>query len=118
MRSPVKFKFGSIALVLGLVITTLFLMGYKNQSDKPPTKHTVEIHQMKFNPATLTVHKGDTVVWINKDYVPHDVTDEDNHSWTSGTLDKGQKWSKVITKDVNYFCSIHVVMKGAIKVVN
>lgn len=90
-------------------------MGY-NQPEKPKT-HTVEIYQMKFNPDTLTVHKDDTVVWINKDYVPHDVSDDDKDSWTSGPLDKGEKWSKVITKDEDYYCSIHVVMKGSIKVV-
>lgn len=116
MKSLVKYRLGSLILFLALTVTTLFLMGY-GKADKPKT-HTVEIYQMKFNPATLTVHKGDTVVWINKDYVQHDVTNKDKYSWTSGPLDKGQKWSKVITKDQDYYCSIHVVMKGTIKVVN
>lgn len=116
MKSPVNYKLYPVVLFLGLAVTTLFLMGY-SKPDKPKT-HTVEIYQMKFNPATLTVRKGDTVVWINKDYVAHDVTDEDDHSWTSDPLNKGEKWSKVIIKDEDYYCSIHVVMKGMIKVVN
>lgn len=93
--------------------------GIKSNSmpgDKVPTKHTVSISGMKYSPADLVVNKGDTVVWINKDFVVHDVTDEKEKKWTSGKLDRDESWSKVIVKDEQYFCSIHVVMKGTIKV--
>lgn len=83
---------------------------------KGPAKHVVTIYQMKFTPANLVVEKGDTVVWVNKDFVVHDVTDEKNKSWTSGPLKQGESWSKAITKDEQYYCSIHVVMKGTVKV--
>lgn len=115
MGHLLKYRFGAIALVLTMIVTPLFLMGY-DKSDKPKT-HTVEIYQMKFAPAVLTVQKGDTVVWVNRDYVEHDVTVDDK-SWTSGPFGKGQKWSKVVTKSFDYYCSIHVVMKGKIKVEN
>jgi plastocyanin len=78
--------------------------------------YTVEINQMKFTPDNLEVNKGDTVVWVNKDYVQHDVTDKVNKEWTSGPMNKDSKWSKVITKDEDYYCSIHVVMEGKIRV--
>jgi plastocyanin len=32
---------------------------------------TVEIKDMKFQPAEITVKKGDTIVWINHDMVTH-----------------------------------------------
>ncbi|MFD1162089.1 MULTISPECIES: plastocyanin/azurin family copper-binding protein [Hwangdonia] len=102
-----------------LILLIMFLMGYKNPENnvgfsKAPTTHTVTIFRMKFNPANLTVKKGDTVVWINKDFVPHDVTEELSHKWTSKPFNKGEKWSKVINEDIEYFCNLHKVMKGTI----
>ncbi|SDC80433.1 plastocyanin/azurin family copper-binding protein [Niabella drilacis] len=75
----------------------------------------VVIEQMKFVPDTITVKKGDTILFVNKDIVPHDVTGVDQH-WASGTLAPGSSWRFVPRQDGDYFCSIHVVMKGRITV--
>ncbi|WP_172623066.1 plastocyanin/azurin family copper-binding protein [Flavisolibacter ginsenosidimutans] len=75
----------------------------------------VEINKMKFVPDQLTVHKGDTVVWINNDLTNHCVTDT-GKAWTSSTIVPGRFWTKVFTKNADYFCAIHVVMKGKIQV--
>ena len=74
--------------------------------------YNVEIKQMQFQPAELTLQKGDTVVWINHDIVAHDVTEETGKLWTSGSLAPGKSWSLVVTQSADYYCSIHVVMKG------
>ena len=69
---------------------------------------------MKFNPAELVVTKGDTVIWINRDFFTHDVASVNNNSWKTKPLEKGESWTKVITKDEDYFCPLHIVMKGKI----
>ena len=74
--------------------------------------HTVEIKQMKFEPSELKLHKGDTVLWINKDITDHDITEESKKAWSSSKLPMGETWSKVVTESADYFCSMHVVMKG------
>ena len=74
--------------------------------------HTIEIKQMKFQPSELRLHKGDTVLWINKDITDHDVTEETKKAWTSSKLPMGKSWSKVVEESADYFCSMHVVMKG------
>lgn len=76
------------------------------------TFHTVLIKQMKFEPAELNLHKGDTVLWINKDITDHDVTEETRKVWASPKLMIGKSWTKVVKESANYYCSIHVVMKG------
>ena len=43
-------------------------------SSKNAVPTVVEIREFKFEPATLTVHEGDTVEWKNDDNVPHTVT--------------------------------------------
>ncbi|MGN6618077.1 MAG: plastocyanin/azurin family copper-binding protein [Ilyomonas sp.] len=100
----------------------LLLIGFLLQSctnSNQESKHqlyTVEIKQMKFNPAEITVHKGDTIVFENKDLVAHDVTEEKDKAWTSGSLAPNASWKMVADKNSDYFCSIHVVMKGKIRI--
>ena len=78
--------------------------------------YTVEIKQMKFVPAVVNAQKGDTVTWINRDIVNHDVTEVAAGAWTSGILPYGKSWSLVVSHSWDYYCSIHVVMIGKIKV--
>lgn len=105
-------------LVLAVLICFLVaLMGFRSPENVyKPTRHTVTIFKMKFNPADLTVKKGDTVVWLNKDFYQHDVTEMTNRKWTSKPMNKGDIFSKVIKADVKYFCDLHKVMKGTITV--
>jgi plastocyanin len=81
-----------------------------------PNYHIVEIKQMKFIPAELSLKKGDTVCWVNKDITNHDVTEETKKIWNSPPLTIGQSWTKVISVSAEYYCSIHLVMKGKLKV--
>jgi plastocyanin len=77
---------------------------------------TVEIKEMKFQPAVLTVPAGGTIVFINKDMVTHDITEEATRAWSSNLLPPGKSWTMIADKSANYFCSIHAVMKGKIVV--
>lgn len=78
--------------------------------------HTVEIKQMKFEPAELTVQKGDTVVWLNNDMVVHDVTEQYGKEWTSSPIPLNESWQMIVTQSWDYYCSLHVVMKGKLVV--
>lgn len=102
---------------LYLLISILLFNSCSSDPGKAvPKVYTVEIRQMKFQPAELKVLKGDTVVFINRDFVTHDVTEESSKSWTSSSLPVGKSWSLVVAKSFNYYCSIHQVMKGKIVV--
>ncbi|GEM_PF-1442186 len=75
--------------------------------------HVVTIENMKFNPATITVNKGDQVTFINKDIVGHNAT-EVNKVWASPMLQTGQSWPFTPEKTSDYYCTVHLVMKGKI----
>lgn len=80
-----------------------------------PHRDTVTINMMAFHPDTLTVNKGDTVVWINQDIVAHDVSHFPDRSWHSDTLNPhAGVFVKVIEDSAGYFCSIHPTMTGKI----
>lgn len=79
------------------------------------TRDTILIKMMKFIPDTIEVSKGDTLVFVNEDFVAHDVTEKDK-AWSSSKIEAGETWMMIAQENVNYFCSIHVVMTGRIVV--
>lgn len=78
--------------------------------------HEVVISKMNFSPETISIKKGDTVIFNNQDPVAHDITEEKTKAWTSSKLEPGQTWSLVVSESADYYCSLHQVMKGRILV--
>jgi len=79
--------------------------------------HTVRIEGMKFVPERLEVATGDTVVWTNKDFLPHSVTAKEARV-ESGDLAPGKTFRFVARKkgEMPYICRLHPVMKGVLAV--
>jgi plastocyanin len=78
--------------------------------------HQVAIRAMQFDPPTLQVSVGDTVVWTNEDLVPHTVTAAG--SFDSQSLSTKQTWTYTASKagEYAYGCSFHPTMKGTLTV--
>jgi plastocyanin len=79
--------------------------------------HTVVIDASSFTPASLTVKEGDTVVFVNKDFVEHTATSDDG-AFDSDTIAPGKQWEYVAKKKGSYpyTCTFHPSMKGTLKV--
>ena len=78
--------------------------------------HTVTIEGMKFEPATLTVKRGDRIVWQNKDVVPHTATAAG--VFDSGSIAPGKSWSTTAARAGTqpYVCRFHPGMKAEVVV--
>lgn len=79
----------------------------------------VVINNFAFGPATLTVKRGTTVTWINKDGDAHTVTAVGAKPlFGSNPLDTGDSFSFTFNEPGTYayFCKIHPTMKGVIVV--
>jgi len=85
-------------------------------AEKPQT-HTVEIKNFKFAPRKLQVRPGDTILWINRDIVPHTATAGDQ-GWDTGSLKRGQSKSLEVRWEMTfaYICRFHPSMKAEITV--
>ena len=77
----------------------------------------VQIKGFAFNPPVLTISKGDTVRWTNKDSAPHTATADDN-AFTTDTLQTGQSGQITFDKPGTYayHCAIHPNMKAKVVV--
>jgi plastocyanin len=82
-----------------------------------PTTHTVTIDATRFEPAVLAVTAGDTVVWINKDIIPHTATSQTG-LFDSGSLVQGQsfRYTPQQVGEFAYLCTFHPAMKATLRV--
>ena len=78
----------------------------------------VEIANLAYNPAQITIPVGGTVTWKNDDTVPHTVTARDRTVLQSGTINPGDSFSKTFDTPgtIEYFCEFHANMSGTIVV--
>ncbi len=72
---------------------------------------------MAFHPAEVSARPGDTIVWINRDFVPHTATALDS-AWTSPPLAVGQRWQMIAeaTTASEYLCAFHPVMEARVSI--
>jgi plastocyanin len=79
------------------------------------TTHQIAIRGFAFEPPSLRVAPGDTVVWTNADLVPHTAT-ATGGAWDSGSLEDGASWRWVAghAGTYEYLCSFHPGMQGTL----
>ena len=77
--------------------------------------HEIVMEGVAFKPQTLTVKKGDSVVWVNNDVFPHTATAADR-TFDSGEIASTRKWKLVAKKSGRfpYICTLHPTMKGTL----
>ena len=87
-----------------------------NASAAKPATHHVVIDGLKYEPETLTVRRGDTIIWTNKDPFPHTVTAPGK--FDSHDIPAGGSWKYVARTagDYAYICTLHPNMKGTLRV--
>lgn len=83
-----------------------------------PQTHTIIIRELKFQPAVLTVHVGDTVEWKNEDIFPHNAVSIEPKEFDSATIPVGSSWKYQTAKKGNYFyqCTLHPNMRAKLVV--
>jgi plastocyanin len=79
-------------------------------------RYTVEISQMRYGSLPSNLKVGDSLVWVNKDTVPHTVTAKD-HSFDLH-IDPGKQATLTLAKagSIAIYCIFHPTMRGTLKV--
>lgn len=77
----------------------------------------MEIFNNRFGPDVLRVRVGTSVAWANYDAVPHDVKAA-NRSFESGNLPLLGRYIQTFSSPgtVEYFCAVHLEMRGRVVV--
>ncbi|WP_206957260.1 cupredoxin domain-containing protein [Trinickia acidisoli] len=77
--------------------------------------YIVTIEQMHFAPPTVIVHRGDSVVWVNKDLVAHTAS-TNAKGFDSGSIAPEASWRYVASRSGRYpyQCLFHPTMHGTL----
>lgn len=94
-----------------------YLMVMAMVSGGAPHRHVVEMKGFRFEPAVVRVAEGDTIVWENRDIVPHTATAADK-SWDSGNVPAQSRAITIVRGrgEQSYSCLYHSGMKGKLVV--
>jgi plastocyanin len=105
--------FPSARRSLAAAVAALLIGG----ADAAPVVHTVTIDGFEFHPPEITVGKGDVVVWVNKDPVPHTATAK-GAALDSGSIAASGSFRFTATREgrFDYVCTLHPTMKGVLVV--
>ena len=106
------------AATLPLAATLIMGVVGLSPDDRPkPKTHTVTMENMRFQPQSLTVAPGDTVVWVNKDLVPHTATSKAG-GFDSQVIPAEKSWKFTVRKkgEFAYICTYHPLMKAVLRV--
>ncbi|HEY7945321.1 MAG: cupredoxin family copper-binding protein [Burkholderiales bacterium] len=104
-----------LAAVLLCACATLLFDAGAIAAGKPQT-HQIVIDGLKYEPETLTVKRGDTIVWTNKDPFPHTVTAQGKFDSHDIPADGTWKYVARTTGEYAYICTLHSNMKGVLRV--
>ena len=91
------------------------------QEQTPPSQsqqktYEIQIKSFAFNPGTLTINKGDSIVWTNTDSASHTIISDSGSEVSSQSLSTGQSYSHTFNTagTYAYHCSVHPSMKASI----
>lgn len=96
------------------IIVIFLMISCTEQNSDSSNTHIIEIEQMSFIPETLSISPDDSVKWINKDLVTHDVESNNPEKWKSPKLEQRESFTVEVTSKAKYKCTLHPVMKGVI----
>lgn len=117
----------------GLVISIIILIGIiaigsyyffshssnsKNINSSESIQNEILIQNFAFSPDTITINKGETIVWSNKDSAPHKIVSDSGSELNSESLSNGATYSHTfaVAGTYDYHCGIHTSMKGKVVV--
>jgi plastocyanin len=108
------------AAMLTVAIGTAVVSAARAHEDSKTggTGSEIKIDNFSFAPGEITVAKGTTVEWVNRDDIPHTVVSDDKTTFKSKPLDTDDKFFYTFSKEgtYTYFCSIHPKMTAKVVV--
>ena len=88
------------------------------KSEETEGQKIVLIGNFAYSPKEITILKGETVVWTNKDFIRHDITSDSGNELDSDLLGQGETYSHTFNQvgEYTYHCTPHPFMKGKVVV--
>jgi plastocyanin len=116
-QRPIGLRMAAVAALVGLLLAATWLSAGRVGAASP---NHVDIVNLTYNPAQMSVQVGDAVTWTNNDGVGHTVTSDAGApaAFDSGTIAGGGTFAFTFTVagTYDYHCKIHASMHGSVVV--
>lgn len=108
-------KRGISDLVRACAFLSIVATSLASVSNAAAKTYLIVIEQMRFDPPVLTVHRGDRVMWVNKDLFPHTASAM-SKAFDSREIAPNASWTYVAreTGSYPYLCTLHATMRGTV----
>jgi plastocyanin len=116
---------GAVYLLLAAIAALIAGCGSSDGGTDPTSSSAggsvvkeVTIENYLYEPATITVPKGTTVTFANRDSTPHTATSKQSGVFESGSIDTGKSAKITLGESGSfaYYCLFHPFMKGTVVV--
>jgi plastocyanin len=77
-----------------------------------PRVHTIVMQNMRFGPVPANIRAGDTIVWINRDIVPHTATARDRSFEVDLPPRRSARMVVRRAGSFAFYCRYHPAMRG------
>ena len=103
----------------GLAAVSMTASAAPNEAERHAAKApiTVTIEAFQFQPDKVRIRRGQSVIFINKDEVPHTVTPGKNAHFAPSGIIKGGERHEVLFEAAgaqDYLCDFHPSMRGRV----
>lgn len=117
---PLRTVSALAVVVLAVVCTAALVSNSRSAAAAPAARPTaITIDNYAFHPGALTVARGTTVVWLNKDDDVHTIKSKDGpEAFNSPALETGSQFEFRFKRagTYHYVCTVHPYMHGVIAV--
>ncbi len=108
-----------LAAALAVVLAGALAAAAPAHTTSPAARRalTVNVVDMEFQPRSVSIGLGSSVIWRFRDGVPHTTTSNQGF-WNSGNKSAGQTYVRAFTSAGRfaYFCKLHPHMTGSVAV--
>jgi plastocyanin len=106
-----------VAVVAVIAVACTSDEGKSSDATEPlAVASTVHITDGQFDPRTVEIEVGGTVMWINDDVTAHQLESVVPGNIHSGRIRPGSSYTRTFSApgEYQYYCAIHNTMKGTI----
>jgi len=95
-------------IIAVLLLFLLIVFSCKKQDSTPQGDYEVWLLYKRFNPTLITIKKGTTLTFINKDNANHSIT-EVSKAFASGKIKTGDQYQYTFNDSASYsiYCNYH-----------
>lgn len=104
------------ALLIGAAMLAALPLAGGSAAAAGPRTHRIEMQNMRFGPVPANVKAGDTIVWVNRDIVPHTATGRDRSF--DVVVPPRRSVNMVVRRagTIPFYCRYHPAMRGSLVV--